>query len=457
MNKQTSLSIKNLSFSYQKDKNIIEHLNLEIPQGFSLLIGPTGSGKSTLLKIIAGLYPDFAGNMTGTIDLHQQKVAMMFQNASEQFTMATAREEIIFALENLELDKDEYQTRLSHACDFSNISNLLDRKITTLSGGEKQRVALAVLVAMDTDIFLLDEPFASCDPNNRAFLIKQLANLSELGKTIIISDHLFNDYQDICDRVYRLEKHTVNLLSPNEQDLLFKNTQLHKTYKFMFPNFEKKAIFSLQNTQIYQNRLLLNQDKLEIFSGNTLIIGPNGSGKTSFFNALTKMLPYKGQLGFKNKEIKNLKSRSYLRKVGQVFQNATDQFLAITVKDEIELSKKNRNSYFSDTKIAESLKLLELDNHLDQVVYTLSGGQKKKLQILLMLMCQHEVLLFDEPLAGLDQKSISVILCLMRESQKSTKQSFLIISHQIDALSKFCNYSLIFCDQKLKYLEEVTQ
>ncbi|MCT7880790.1 MAG: ATP-binding cassette domain-containing protein, partial [Lactobacillus crispatus] len=79
------VTVNNLTFSYEKEP-IINHLNIEIPHGFSLLIGPTGCGKSTLLKIIAGLYPKYAGRLTGMVDLHGQKAAMMFQNAAEQFT-----------------------------------------------------------------------------------------------------------------------------------------------------------------------------------------------------------------------------------------------------------------------------------------------------------------------------------------------------------------------------------
>ena len=133
------VTVNNLTFSYEKEP-IINHLNIEIPHGFSLLIGPTGCGKSTLLKIIAGLYPKYAGRLTGTVDLHGQKAAMMFQNAAEQFTMPTPREEIVFALENLQLDEGEYQARLDQATAFTQIADLLDQKINTLSGGQLQLV-----------------------------------------------------------------------------------------------------------------------------------------------------------------------------------------------------------------------------------------------------------------------------------------------------------------------------
>lgn len=203
---QAELTIDHLTFSYG-DREVIRDLSLTLPAGtFSLLIGPTGCGKSTLLKIMAGLYPKYGGQLTsGQVSLGGRSQAMMFQEAGEQFTMATPREEIIFAMENLGKSKTEFADRLKLASEFAEIDSLLDQKIVTMSGGEKQRVALAVLVAMDVDLFLLDEPFASVDPAARRFLIGRLAKLKEQGKTIIITDHLFDDYQGKVDGVYRFK------------------------------------------------------------------------------------------------------------------------------------------------------------------------------------------------------------------------------------------------------------
>lgn len=94
---------------------------------------------------------------------------MMFQNAAEQFTMATPREEIVFALENLQVEQKDYEKRLAKAVEFTQISDLLDQKINTMSGGQQQRVALAVLLAMNVDVLLLDEPFPAAIQMHGAF------------------------------------------------------------------------------------------------------------------------------------------------------------------------------------------------------------------------------------------------------------------------------------------------
>lgn len=455
LTQKQQIEINNLSFAYQKNKKIINNLSLAIPmKSFSLLIGPTGCGKSTLLKLIDGLYPKFAGHMSGKISLNGLSHAMMFQAAGEQFTMATPREEIIFALENLGLDHNVYEQRLKKAVVFTQISKLLDQKIATLSGGEQQRVALAVLIAMDCDLFLLDEPFASVDPVNRKFLIEQLSKLRDQGKTIIISDHLLTDYENACDHIFQFKKQTIVRLPQQEKQTLLQQAETKQEFHFALPKNEE-AVFTLKDAQIMQRQILLKQNELNIPRGKTILItGPNGIGKTSFFKALTKMIPYEGNILFNKQEIRNLRSRKYLLHVAQIFQAADDQFLRITVKDEITLSKKIRNSFFTDERIDQALVKLDLKNHLDQVVYSLSGGQKKKLQILLMLMTKHDALLIDEPLSGLDAVSITQVIDLLKSSQKQLHTTYLIISHQINELAAFCDYHLVFAEQKLHYESE---
>ena len=442
-----------LSFSYDEQQKILNNITLEIPTGkFSLLIGPTGCGKSTLLKILAGLYPKYAGKVSGTVELDGLRSAMMFQNAGEQFTMATPREEIIFALENLQLSSDQYLERLNDATKFTQIEQLLDQKITTLSGGEQQRVALAVLVAMDVDLFLLDEPFASCDPEARQFLITKLAHLRDKGKTIILTDHVLTGYENNCDYLFQFKRDNVTLLDEASKNELLHDSQQEHTYTFALPENETPC-FVLTNAQVEQNRILLKQDHLNIIAGKTtLITGANGVGKTSLFNVLTKMLPYRGSVTYDKREIRNQTTRKYLLEVGQIFQTATDQFIAVSVEDEIKLSlKQAKDSYFTEEKIAEMLDYLDLSQTKDQVVYSLSGGQQKKLQILLMLISSQKVLLIDEPLSGLDHESAQKVMNLLHESQKQRHQTLLIISHELTNLADWCDYHLVFSNHYLTY------
>lgn len=246
------------------------------------------------------------------------------------------------------------------------------------------------------------------------------------------------------------QKQIISLNEKQKEKLFAKRPKV--TLQFALPDNDTN-IFDFKNVEIKQVKPLIEQESLEIYQGKTtLLTGKNGTGKSTLFKVLTKMLPYNGSITYLNKEINKYRTFAYLQHVAQIFQNASDQFLMITVEEEIELSKKHRvNSYFTDDKITQALAELNLSTHLKQVVYTLSGGQKKKLQILLMLISGHEVLLIDEPLSGLDQESTVKVLQLIKESQKEMKQTIILISHQLHDLQNFCDYHLNLANKQLTY------
>ncbi|MBA1392878.1 ABC transporter ATP-binding protein, partial [Lactobacillus sp. XV13L] len=264
-------------------------------------------------------------------------------------------------------------------------------------------------------------------------------------------------YAGVCDCLFKFAgKSVIQLDDSAMNQLLAENDHHGDVYTFALPQAGENFCFALKRTQVTQNRLLLDQDHLDIPRGKaTLITGANGVGKTSLFSALTKMIPYSGSLTYREKEIRRQTARTYLRRVGQIFQTASDQFINITVKDEIALSKKQRTgSFFTDQKIKEALADLELDALLDHVVYSLSGGQQKKLQILLMLIADLDVLLIDEPLSGLDHESLSQVMTWLKESQKQRGQTLLIISHELAGLADWCDYHLVFKNRRLTYVDK---
>ena len=223
----TSLRVVDFSFAYEADQpNILNKINLDLtPGSFNLMVGPSGSGKSTLLKAMAGLLPKFGGVVTNDDVLLEgqsigpiasfekaKRVAMLFQNPDRQFAMRTAREQITFALENLQLPVADIERRVTDAIARLDLDALADQELLTLSGGEKQRVALATIFAMQSDIILLDEPFANVDPDARRLLLQYLKDLQQTnGTTILISDHDLSGYADLVDTLYQLDTQTGTL------------------------------------------------------------------------------------------------------------------------------------------------------------------------------------------------------------------------------------------------------
>lgn len=213
-------------------RDVFEDLTFTFETGkMTLLIGDTGAGKSTLFRILTNFNElDFAGEvklghtLLSHLPIHERVtyLSMMFQNPSRQFTMTTLYEELIFTLENLQTPAKQIDEKIKHAVTLGKVEHLLHRNFLTLSGGEKQQVSLAVLLAMDSQIILLDEPFASVDQAARKRLIHLLADLTKMGKTVILCDHDRSLYADCVDHLVELKngelfERDVALLKRNSQ------------------------------------------------------------------------------------------------------------------------------------------------------------------------------------------------------------------------------------------------
>jgi len=460
----SELLVENLSFAYNSDEaKVLAGISLALnPGSFNLLIGASGSGKSTLLKIMAGLYPHFGGTiLDGQATLEGQTVgeivaferarhvAMLFQNPTRQFAMTTPTQEIQFALENLQVPVDEINHRIQQALQEIQIQDLAERQLRTLSGGEQQKVALAIVLAMDSQIILLDEPFANVDPAARIELLALLKHLqTEYHKTILLSDHDLSGYQDLVEHLYQISNHgqldEINLEVLNQTDV-----QVH------FPNRWQPQAGPLnwQNLTVSVNDWeLFSKHDFQVPTGMIgLISGANGAGKSTFFKTLAHQLPYTGTIRWDEQDSAKQKLKEWVKLVGYGFQSAPDQYVTMTVADEISISLKHSQlpNYWNQARIDEALNALSISGMDEHVVYQLSGGQQKKLQILSLLIIGFPVLLLDEPLAGLDADSLQSIMLLIRNYVDATKHSVLMISHQRHGLEPFIDFELALANHRL--------
>lgn len=449
------ITIRNLKFAYQNHQVILDIPKLDIAQGrLTIFHGRSGSGKSTLLKIIAGLLPKYGGHLTGEVHIKKPRsCSMMFQDPGVQFALDTPRHEIQFALENLQVNHSLIARRVATALQQVGINDLADRQFTTLSGGEQQRATLAVIIAMQRNIILLDEPFASLDNQNRQLIIDQLIKLQQSGKTIIIADHDLSAYSDLNPEIMEFTNH-VNKLDEQRTESLLKQASKPFNLLTALPDEHASSLINIRNLNIKRNNVnLIYQPNLKVIKDKvTLLTGESGSGKTSFFKTLAGIMPVDGLIRINNRNLQNISRRKRGRLIGMVFQNANDQFLNVTVQEELDLSQKNgHNSFFNEKRLPKILDELGLSPLTGQVVYSLSGGQKKKLQILVMLMMGQPLLLMDEPFSGLDSLSIEKVIRLIQESRRYHPQTIMIISHQLTNLDKLVDFHLQLQHQKLMY------
>ena len=183
---------ENLTFAYPDTKvNALNNVNLKINKGdFIVLMGRTGSGKSTLLRLLNPAVAPF-GKCSGDILINTKQTAYVGQNPELTFVSENVRAELAFALENQKLSNNEIALRLGETASFFNLSHLLDRNISSLSGGEKAVVAIAAAMINKADAIILDEPTAQLDSKSAYELVNLLKRVNEeLGVVVIIATHL---------------------------------------------------------------------------------------------------------------------------------------------------------------------------------------------------------------------------------------------------------------------------
>lgn len=230
--------MRGLSFKYAtSDQWALRDINLEIDEGeFVLLAGRSGCGKSTLLRCFNGLIPHFyEGEMEGEVRVYgldtrthppyilSQYAGMVFQNPENQLFALSVEADIAFALENLALPREEIRERIEWALRVMGIEELRDKPPTELSGGQKQKVAIASILAMRPRMILLDEPTSSLDPLSAKQLIETIVDLNRrLGMTIVIAEH----------RLDLLLPHASRLLVMNEGRIVLEGDPRDLTERF---------------------------------------------------------------------------------------------------------------------------------------------------------------------------------------------------------------------------------
>lgn len=213
MNK-TILEVNNLFFGFQKDKPILKDISFSIKEGqFCLIAGANGSGKSLLLKCLKGLLKQNAGTIKiQTIDVskkpktRRQLLGLVFQDAESQIIGQTVKKDLLFGMENINLSDKEKEKRLFFVSNLLKLEDKLDMRPRTLSGGEKRRLAIAGILAMEPKIIFMDEPFANLDYPGVVQVIKTLLLLKEKGHTIIIVSHEVEKVAAHIDSLILLEK-----------------------------------------------------------------------------------------------------------------------------------------------------------------------------------------------------------------------------------------------------------
>ena len=421
-------------------------------QAFTLLVGKSGSGKSTLFQVIAQLsaLPYSGQVLIDGIELSKlsitervQTVGILFQNPNHQFTMENLFEELVFTLENIGHPVQEIDSKIAEVVQQCRCKAILHRPIHHLSGGEKQKAALAVLFAMNPRVYLLDEPFASIDRKSRIEILEILKELASNGKTVILCDHDLTDYESYIDRMVEL-----------------RDGQLREV--FQIPTSEMTQVSSKNVASspelFHMDRTTCELDKRPLFSiadftfyqGISCILGDNGVGKSTLFRSILQFQKYEGRITWKGTVLK--KKKSLYRDLTGVVQEAEKQFIRVSLREELQLDGPDSER---NQRILQALQYFDLEQALDKSPYQLSGGQQKILQLLTILTSKASVILLDEPFAGLDDRACDYF-CQWILEERNQGRSFLIISHRLDPLISVVDYWIEMTSEGLRHIKDVT-
>lgn len=492
------LVVEGLSFRYHsRPEPALRDISLTLKRGEILLVaGSSGCGKTTLARCINGLIPrSYGGDRKGNVWVNGQEVAQLsliqvaqtigtlLQDPERQIVASNVFSEIAFGPENLGLPRSDIVERIRRVACQLKIEHLLSRQTFQLSGGEKQKVALAGLLVMQPTLLLLDEPLASLDPASAAEVLGILRQLADEGVAILLVEHRVEDALMLApDQLMYMEAGRVEYLGSAERFPHY--ADYHKVKlpaSWVVQQVKANGIPqppTLPPPALPQQEVLLAFEQvnfayesdspqilfdinLTIRRGEQIaILGPNGAGKSTLIkHAVGLLKPRSGRVLVKGQDTRSLSVAEVARTVGYVFQSPTHMLFAETVTQELAFGPSNLG--FSPDALRQSvtasshtLNLTGLENYSP---LALSFGQQKRTTIASVLAMQSQILVMDEPTAGQDFANYTRFMDALlgsRASQASLASSHfaatLFITHDIDLALTYANRVLLFAEGRIQ-------
>ena len=478
------------------------------PGESALIAGSSGSGKSTLCRACIGLVPHFHhGEWIGKVfvdglDTSQHPVhelfrhaGLVFQNTDAQLFNQTVESELTYGLESLGLSHDEIEQRLNWASQLAELGDLMDRPPHLLSGGEKQRVALGSIIALQPRLLLLDEPFTHLDPQGTEELRRILRMMKSEGMALILVEHRLHEIIQDVDQIIVLHQGKIAAKGPPDQVLarevsdyglnlpplirLFremglkgrplsvedaikelKNQDLPTPFSARLLKEGKKASISFPGTSppvveaedicfSYRGLPVLQDIHFNLLRGESVaLVGRNGAGKTTLIKHLNGLLrPHSGRLKILGQETLRRQVSELSRHVGFVWQNPNDQLFQPTVREEVLTGPKALGSYDSSwcEELFDRFGLVSL---LERSPFTLSEGQKKRVAFAAALAVKPELVVLDEPTAGQDElfrRELAKFIVELRREERTV----LLVTHDLEFAAEHANRWLVLTEGRI--------
>ena len=513
------LRVDGLKFSYPNQlKKALNNINFSIDEGdFVLICGESGCGKSTLLR---HLKPELSphGQVSGDIYYYSQKIndysskqlaseiGYVLQNPDSQIVTDKVWHELAFGLENMGLDTQSIRLRVAEMASFFGIQGWFRKNVNDLSGGQKQLLNLASIMAMQPKILILDEPTSQLDPIAAKDFIDTLVRINkELSTTIIMTEHNLEDIYSVCDKVIVMEDGKVicndtnykvaDILSGDKNHKMFKSlptpskiynqlngylegaskspltvkdcrqwlndsmdevtiTKLDDSETEININEKDREIaIELKDVYFQYNKIsepTIRDLSFKVYKGEIYsILGGNGTGKSTTLSLVARQRkPQRGKIFINNIEMKKYNNKSlYENNLALLPQNPQSLFVFETVREDLEevLILQNKDREYIDKEVKRVSKLLDIEHLLEHHPYDLSGGELQRAGMAKVMLLNPKIILLDEPTKGLDaycKEEIGKMLMKLRDMGVT----IVVVSHDIEFSARYSDRCAMFFD-----------
>nr|WP_290666682.1 ATP-binding cassette domain-containing protein [Ardenticatena sp.] len=461
-----------------------------LPGEFVLVIGESGSGKSTLLRLLNGLVPHFHGGTFGgrvlvagrdtrthTPRMLSDVVGFVFQDPESQFVLERVEDELVFGLEQAGVPPDEIARRLDETLDWLDIAHLRHRRVAHLSGGEKQRVAIASVLMQRPSVLVLDEPTSQLDPRAAQDVLHVLVRLNnDLGMTVVLAEHRIERVAAIADRVLWVRGAGKPLLDGAPRDVLAQSdlappitrlgralgwspvplsveearaevATLHLPPPTVAPSPAGDVVVEVEQVSFaYPRRAALHDVSFRLHAGEFVsLLGHNGSGKSTLLRLLVGLLhPDTGDVRIEGVSTRERAVHEVCRHVAYLPQNPNALLFAESVLDEVLTTLRNHNLPPAQAPIAplQLLDRLGLMDVADAYPRDLSVGQRERVALAAVLATSPPIILLDEPTRGLDRLQKQALVRMLREWQ-AEGAAILFVSHDVEVIAEAADRVLI--------------
>lgn len=501
--------IEELTFTYPvKEKPALKNINLTINQGeFVVICGKSGCGKSTLLRHLKTVLTPhgtrdgeiyFKSRSLGEVETRTQasEIGYVLQSPDNQIVTDKVWHELAFGLESLGYDNKTIRLRVAEMASFFGIQTWFMKNVTELSGGQKQLLNLASIMAMQPSVLILDEPTSQLDPIAASDFLQTIKKINtELGITIIMTEHDLEEVFPMADKILVMDQgeiiledsprivgkkimelnHEMSSAVPSSIkiaskvnnslncpmnvkegrvwiDKLFENSEVaFTTIEEKEPDLNKESAINMKDVWFKYDKNsqdVIKDLSLDIRVGEFYcIVGGNGTGKSTTISLISGInKPYRGKVELFGKDIKKIKDKElFTNNLGVLPQDPQSLFVKKTVELDLYemLSRRKLSKDEKKEKVEYVAKLVEIEDLLSMHPYDLSGGESQRAALAKVLLLEPKILILDEPTKGLDA-SFKIKFAKIIEKLLSSNVTVIMVSHDIEFCANYAHRCALF-------------